>query len=81
MVFVTSYSWDRLNAELGDKEELGVMLPFIYLTLVFLTLLADFVIQFIISVSGNGWKVLWLTQILIIVIIGVFKMQTVHYPG
>jgi hypothetical protein len=69
-----------INAKLGDTAELGALFPFIYLGLFLGTLLLDFVIQLIISAGFKGdWKVLYLIQILIIVLIGVLMMQTVHY--
>lgn len=69
----------RLNAKLGDKAELGAILPFIYLGLFLGTLLCDFVIQFIISVGiKRDWKILYLTQILVIVIVAIFIFPTVH---
>jgi len=70
----------RINAKLGDKAELGFLFPFIYLALFLGTLLLDFVIQYIISMGIKAdWKMLYLTQILIILLIGVFMMDTVHY--
>lgn len=70
----------RINAKLGDKADLGFLFPFMYLGLFLGTLLIDFLIQFIIS-SGlkGGWKMLYMIQILIIVLVGVFMMDTIHY--
>ena len=68
-----------LNARLGDKAELGALLPFIYLGLFLGTILCDFVIQFIISKGIKGsWKMLYLTQILIIVMVAIFMFPTIH---
>ena len=56
----------RLNARRGDKAELGAIEPFIYLAFFLVTLLADLVIQSIISTSSKQvWKMVWLIQILI----------------
>ena len=69
----------RLNARLGDKAELGALLPFIYLGLFLGTLLCDLVIQFIISTWTKGnWKMIYLTQILIIAIVAYFLFPTIH---
>lgn len=69
-----------INAKLGDKAELGALFPFIYLGLFLGTLLLDFVIQFIVSAGLKGdWKMLYVMQILIIILIGVLMMKTVHY--
>jgi len=69
----------RLNAKLGDKAELGALLPFIYLGFFLATLLLDLVIQFIISAKIKGdWKMIYLTQIIIIVIIAIIKFPTVY---
>lgn len=70
----------RINAKLGDSAELGALFPFFYLGLFFGTLLLDWVIQWIISAGIKGdWKMLYLIQVLIIVLIGVLMMQTIHY--
>ncbi len=72
----------KINARLGDKAELGGLFPFIDFGLFLGSLLIDFVIQFIFS-AGNkdDWKILYLTQILIIVIIGIFMFPTVHHAN
>jgi hypothetical protein len=65
-------------AKVGDRAELGALLPFMYLGLFLGTLLLDVVMQFIIK---GDWKMLYLIQILIIVLIGVRMLKTVHYVG
>jgi hypothetical protein len=68
-----------LNAGLGNKAELGALMPFIYLGFFLGTLLCDFVIQFIISRAIKGtWKMLYLIQILIIFMIAIFMFSTIH---
>lgn len=70
-------------AKAGDKAELGALLPFIYFSLFLGTLLFDLLIQFIISISikSNARKILYLTQILIIALIGISMFPTVHHTG
>ena|SRR5689334_8777296 len=70
----------RINAKLGDSAELGALVPFFYLGLFLGTLLLDWVIQRIISTVIKGdWKLLYVTQVSIIVLIGMLMMQTVHH--
>ncbi|NBP67372.1 MAG: hypothetical protein EBU52_01375 [Cytophagia bacterium] len=69
-----------LNARLGDKAELGALLPFIYLVFFLGTILCDLLIQLIIAKSLKGsWKMLYLTQILILAMVGIFMFPTIHY--
>lgn len=72
----------KINAKLGDRAELGFMLPFIDFALFLGTVLIDLVIQFIISAGFKGdWKMLYLTQILIIILVAIFLFPTVHHAG
>ena len=70
----------KINLRLGDTAELGGLFPFLDFGIFLVVILIDFVFQFIYSVGIKGdWKMLCLTQILIIVLIAIFLFPTVHH--
>jgi hypothetical protein len=63
----------------GDKVELGALFPFIYFGLLIMTLLVDLLVQFTITgFSKASWKVLYLVETLLIVLILIYVNKTVH---
>lgn len=72
----------KINVRLGDQAELGGLFPFLDVGIFLVVLFIDFVFQFIYSVGIKGdWKMLYLTQILIIFLIAIFLLPTVHHAS
>lgn len=72
--------YSRIVIKDGDKVELGALFPFIYFSLFLLTLASDLLIQFIVTgYSRAGWKILYLIQMLLILLIAIYLNETVHY--
>jgi len=64
----------------GDAVELGALLPFVYFGLFLLTLGTDFLIQYLTTAySKAGWKILYLIQVLLILLIAIYMKETIYY--
>lgn len=67
----------EINSRLGDRAELGALLPFIYFFMFLATLVIDLVIQFVFS--SVTWKWLYIAEVLVIVLIVIYFMPTIHH--